>query len=157
MATSEHVSFKRWHLFFLIGIIIISIGVKLYSLHWPTGLVNINGQELRVLVANTDRHLFQGLSNRDSLGDYDGMLFIFNRREQHTMVMRDMRFPLDMIWIDGEVIVDIAPELAPEPGRTETELTLYPGRAPSTMVLEVPAGFVAKYSLKIGDRVTVAY
>ncbi len=157
MITSEHTSVKRWHLLFLIGIIIISVGVKLYSLHWPTGLININGQQLRVLVADTDRHLFQGLSNRNSLGDYDGMLFIFNRREQHTMVMRDMRFALDMIWIDGEVIVDIAPELAPEPGRSEAELTPYPGRAPSTMVLEIPSGFVAKHSLKIGDRVSVAY
>ncbi len=141
----------------LLVIVAVSLGVRVYAWRWPRGVVSIAGHQLSVLVADTDQHRFQGLSNRDSLENFQGMLFIFPRREQHTMVMREMRFPLDIVWLDGNTIVDIAPQLQPEPDRSEAELTPYPGRVPSTMVLELPAGFAEQNALKVGDRVVVAY
>jgi uncharacterized membrane protein (UPF0127 family) len=71
------------------------------------------------------------------------------------MVMRDMNFPLDIIWLDGFTIVDMAPNLQPEKGRTEEDLTPYFARLPSTLVLEVPTGFITQNKLKIGDRIEI--
>ena len=147
---------KRWHVVFLLVMIGLAIVYKLFSMYWPKAIVNIGGESLTVLLANNYRHRFEGWSNKNSMGKYGGMLFVFPERSQHAMVMRDMRFPLDLVWLDGFTIVDIAAKAAPEPGRAEKDLTLYLARSPSTMVLELPSGFAEKHGLKVGDSIKVA-
>ena len=146
---------KRWHLYVLGIIALTAIGYRIYSALWPTATVHIDGQIIKVQVADTYPRRLQGLSNRDSLGRWGGMLFVFPERAEQTMVMRDMRFALDMIWIDGNTIVDMAPNLRPEPGRTEEQLTKYFARRPATLVLELPAGFIVNSRLRIGDLIEV--
>ena len=148
---------KKWHLIVLGIVVVFAVGVRIYNARWPSATVQIGGQTLSVLVADTYQHEVEGWSNKNDMGQYGGMLFIFSGSGQHTMVMRDMRFPLDIVWIDGTHIVDIAPNLAPEPGRTEAELTPYFARLPSTLVLELPAGFALKYGVRVGDSVKIAY
>lgn len=123
---------------------------------WPTATIKVGDATLQVLVADTYEHDVKGWSGRTSMGRYQGMLFYFPTRDQHTMVMRDMEFPLDIVWIDNGMVVDIATNLQPEKGRTEAELTPYQARAPSTHVLEIGAGKAVEYGLHIGDRVVVA-
>ena len=120
----------------MLAIIFIALGIKAYSYYWPKATVQIGGQELKVLVADNSRHLYVGWSKRKNMGKYNGMLFVFASKSQHTMVMRDMKFPLDIVWIDGKTIVDIAPNLQPDIGTTEAELIPYFARLPSTFVLE---------------------
>lgn len=71
------------------------------------------------------------------------------------MVMRDMRFALDMVWLDGLEIVDLAKNLEPEPGKNELQLVPYVGRTKNNMVLELPAGFLDKNGVKIGDKIEI--
>ncbi len=153
---NKNLELKKWHVYFLGLLIIFAIGYKISQNVWAKGFVNIRGQTIRVLVANNFMHRYKGWSNRDSMGNYGGMLFVFPTREQHTMVMRHMRFPLDIIWIDNGVIIDIAPNLPPDLAKNETDLKQYSARLPSSAVLEVPAGFVAKYGLKIGDAIKMS-
>ena len=83
------------------------------------------------------------------------MLFVFDTKGQHTIVMREMNFPLDIIWLDGFKIVDMAPSVPPQKGVTETDLVPYFARLPSTLVLELPAGFIVANELKIGDSIEI--
>ena len=53
-------------------------------------------------LADTPEKRFQGLSGREILEEGTGMLFVFQEERQHTFWMKDMRFPLDMIWITAE-------------------------------------------------------
>ncbi len=147
----EQKPFKTWHLILLILVVAISVGYKIYSSLWPKATLKIGGQEVRVLVANNYDHRLKGWSDRKNMGQYGGMLFVFPDRSDHAMVMRDMHFPLDIVWLDGNKIIDIAPSLQPEPGIPEEQLTIYRARAASTSVLELPAGFRDQYGLKIGD------
>jgi len=147
--------FKTWHLVFIILVALISVGYKIHSSLWTKATVKINGQEARVLVADTYNHRLKGWSGRKDMEKYDGMLFVFPDRSQHAMVMRDMRFPLDIVWVDGDKVVDIAPNLPPEPGVAEENLTIYRARAASTLVLELPAGFKDQTGLKIGDKIEI--
>ena len=147
--------FKTWHLVFIILVILISVGYKIYGSLWTKATIKINGQEARVLVADTYNHRLKGWSDRKNMGEYGGMLFVFPDRGQHAMVMRDMRFPLDIVWIDGDKVVDIAPNLPPAPDVAEENLTIYRARAASTLVLELPAGFMSQTGLKIGDEVQI--
>ena len=147
--------FKRWHLILLALVIVAAVGHRFYLTRWPTALVRIGREQLKVLVASTQAHRVEGWSNKKDMGNYQGMLFVFPERSQHTMVMREMRFPLDIIWLDGLTIVDIAPNLAPEAGRAEADLTPYFARLLSTQVLELPAGFASQHGVKIGDEIEV--
>lgn len=146
-------NFHGWRIFFLLALVVLAGVLKLYSLYIPTTKISINGQVLEVLVAKNYNHLYKGLGKRKDLGNHDGMLFVFNSRNQHTMVMRDMRFSIDIIWIDGDVIVDIAPNVQTEIGKKEGEYIPYLAREKSTHVLEVASGSVQKFGWKIGDRI----
>ncbi|MDO8499606.1 MAG: DUF192 domain-containing protein [bacterium] len=146
---------KKHYIIIVVALLVISIGGRIYAAYWPTKDIKINGETLKVLVADTDKHRAVGLGSRADFGDYQGMLFIFPNVSQHAMVMRDMRFSLDIIWIRDKVIIDMAPNLEPEPGKTENQLTPYFARLPSDMVLELPAGYISQNELKIGDMVEI--
>lgn len=144
---------KTWHLVFLGALVVLAIGYRIYNSFWRKADIKIANTELRVLVADTYGRRLQGWSNKKDMGRYDGMLFVFPAASKHAMVMRGMRFPLDIIWLnEAMAVVDIAPNLPPEAGIAEEQLTVYRPRVTSTLVLEVPAGFMQQTGLKIGDK-----
>ena len=152
----EFKPFKTWHLIFIILVILISVGYIIYGSFWTKATIKIGGQEIRALLADTYNHRLEGWSDRKDMGKFGGMLFVFPDRGQHAMVMRDMRFPLDIVWLDGNKVVDIAPNLPPQPGVPEDQLIVYMARTASTLVLELPAGFKDRTGLKIGDIVEIS-
>lgn len=147
--------FKTWHLILLVALVLIAVGHRIYGSLWVKGTVTIAGKDVRVLIADTYKHRLQGWSGKKDMGKYGGMLFVFPDAGRHAMVMRDMYFPLDIVWINGETVVDIAPNLPPEAGVAEEDLVIYQARTTSTLVLELPAGFMAQTGLKIGDKVQI--
>ncbi len=151
----EKKSIKAWHVVLLLILIAISVGYRIYGAFWTKATIKFGKQELHVLVADTPNHRFKGWSDKKDMGEYDGMLFVFPTSDRYGMVMRDMRFPLDIIWLYNNTIVDIAPNLPPEPGLPEEQLTVYKPRAEATLVLEVPAGFMERTGIKIGDRMEI--
>ena len=66
--------------------------------------------------------------------------------------MKDMKFPIDIIWIDKGTIVYIV-EKAPVPARDN--IPAFTPDKLATHVLEVNAGFVSKHNIKIGDRLEI--
>mgnify|MGYP002725570779 CR=1 FL=1 len=119
------------------------------------GSGSIAKQTISVLVADSNRHLIKGLSGRKDFGKYNGMLFVFPTVDRYVMVMRDMNFAIDIVWLNNYRIVDMAPNVKPEPGVSSLNLRQYQPRASSDMVLELPALFTSKNKLKIGDSVTI--
>ncbi|OGH66403.1 MAG: hypothetical protein A3B90_00115 [Candidatus Magasanikbacteria bacterium RIFCSPHIGHO2_02_FULL_41_13] len=126
-----------------------------WQYHWPTETIHLSDSNLHVLVAKTPKHWYTGVGGRKSLEPYDGMLFLFDGSSRQAMLMRDTLFPLDIIWLDRGIVVDMAPNVQTEIGRSEKQLTRYYPRAPANMVLEVPAGWLAEHSLKIGDKLSL--
>lgn len=154
--TRSPVETKKWHLVLAAVVVLAAIAFEIYGSLWTKRTVRLGGETFSVLVADTQNHRIAGLSHHKDMGENNGgMLFVFPESSQHTMVMRDMLFPLDIIWFNGRTIVDMAPNLPPEPGRSEAELTPYFARLPSTLVLEVPSGFIKAHRLKIGDQIEI--
>lgn len=120
-------------------------------------MVTVASTTFRALIANTPELAYRGLSGYPSLGPYGGMLFVFPTTATRTFVMRDMRFPLDMVWLTDGVITDIHEYVPLEPGISEPLLTLYRGKMPVSMVLEVPSGTVERYGWALGDSLRVQY
>ncbi|MCH2518783.1 MAG: DUF192 domain-containing protein [Dehalococcoidia bacterium] len=118
--------------------------------------VSISGVSFTVDVADTPEKRFQGLSGRPVLEEGTGMLFIFQEERKHTFWMKDMRFPLDMVWIDAScAVADITTGVpSPPPDSNDSVLPTYSPSAPATYNLEINAGVAAASGLKTGDPVT---
>ncbi len=116
----------------------------------PTGSVLIAGRvRVEVELARTMEEKVRGLSGRLGLKTGHGMLFVYDRPEPVSIWMKDMRFPLDIVWIREGRIVHIekqAPPLLPSgPEQIYTAL--------ADLVLEVPAGFTSRQQIRVGDPV----
>lgn len=136
-------------------LVVMAVGVKLWQrYYYPTVTFALKGQTLHLLLADTPARQFLGLGKRDSLGNADGMLFIFPDPKQYGFVMRDMRFSIDIIWLSQGKVVDIAPNLPLEPGASEAQLRVYYPRDVANAVIEFPAGWANQHGLAIGDQLT---
>ena len=105
-----------------------------------------------VVVADEENERIQGLSGMESLPENQGMLFIYDQPSYYTFWMKEMRFPLDFIWINEGRVVDITTDIQPPSHEDEPPNTVIPNN-PATMILEVPAGFVSEHNIQIGDTV----
>lgn len=122
----------------------------------PAGKLSMDGNTWTVELATTTIQQALGLSGRESLGANDGMLFVFSGPGVQNFWMKDMNFPLDMIWISGNAVAGFAQDAAPQPGDPLWKLKIYASPYNVDKVLEVVAGTVAKYNIKVGDTVTIS-
>ncbi|MFH1286222.1 MAG: DUF192 domain-containing protein [Candidatus Magasanikbacteria bacterium] len=129
------------------------IGVRLWQLKYETIILQVEDVVVEVQVVNTIYQAEKGLGGRKSIGRYDGMFFPFSFPGKHAIVMRDMQFSIDIIWVHQGKIVDIAPNVPTEPGVPEHGLRRYSPRMDATAVIEFPAGWVDRNGVKIGDSV----
>ena len=114
-----------------------------------TKYVKIGGEIIKVDLALTSTDQENGLSFRENLKNDEGMLFIFDNVGTYPFWMKDMSFPIDIIWIgeDFRVIFikeNATPESFPE---------IFSPNKNSKYVLEVNALFSQKKNLKEGDKV----
>lgn len=116
--------------------------------------LKIRDLTINVEVASTKSTRAKGLSDRDSLDQNNGMLFVFDLPGTYKFWMKGMRFPLDIIYIkDNKVIGYINDVPIPTPGTADQDLPTYQPGAAVDSVLEVSAGFVAKNHIQSGDSV----
>ncbi|MDA2935867.1 DUF192 domain-containing protein [Patescibacteria group bacterium AH-259-L05] len=115
--------------------------------------VKINNVVVNVELAQTLKEKAQGLSGRDLLDENQGMLFVYDVQDLYSFWMEDMKFPLDIIWIDkGYTIIDLHTNVLPD----SFPQTFQP-KNPAQYVLEVNAGFCEKHNITIGDTVSVLF
>jgi uncharacterized membrane protein (UPF0127 family) len=103
-----------------------------------------------VRISDNRSQRITGLSDTESLDRDEGMLFVHNREDTHTYVMRDMDFPIDIIFIDSNRTITTIHH-APTPPEGETYSREYPGKG--LYVLEVNRGWVNATGTVVGDRV----
>lgn len=115
--------------------------------------VKIGGQDIKVDLALTSDEHSQGLSGRTVLEENEGLLFVFNKPDKYSFWMKDMNFPIDIIWISEDLKVvylkkNALPAFYPES---------YAPAQDAKYVLEVISGFSEKNNLKVGDTVEFIY
>jgi len=107
-----------------------------------------------VWVADSPRERYQGLSATDALPRYHGLLFVYDQEAAtRTFVMRGMRYPIDIVFIDRTGTVTAVHSAVPEPGAAEGDLTRYAGRA--RWVLEIPHRSADRHSIVPGTTVRI--
>ncbi len=116
----------------------------------PARDIQVGNQIIKVELAQNPFSWKKGLSGRSDLAANSGMLFIFATEDRQAIWMKDMKFPIDIIWINNGAIIDMAQNV--EPTMVEP-LPVYLPRLPARMVLEVKAGMADKNNWKIGEIV----
>jgi uncharacterized membrane protein (UPF0127 family) len=116
-----------------------------------------SGEDLasvQVRIADTQGKRYTGLSDTESLGENEGMLFVHDEEGEYAYVMREMAFPLDIVFVDanGTVTRIHHAELPPD-GTSGDDLTRYPGRG--KYILEVPYGYTDDNGIEVGDRLRI--
>jgi uncharacterized membrane protein (UPF0127 family) len=109
--------------------------------------VTLGGQQFIMEVADTPAQQELGLGKRDSLAADYGMLFAFTSAGLRCFWMKDMRFPLDIIWIGSDKkIGHIEKSLSPD-----TYPQSYCPQLAARYVIELNAGTADKLGLHDGD------
>jgi uncharacterized protein len=118
--------------------------VHLSNIVLPTGM------KITAETVTSDFEMRRGLMFRDSLPADRGMLFVHPKQDKYTYWTYQVKFPLDLIWIDRDrKVVEILPNV--QPCITNASLCpRYGGHEPANFVLEVNAGTAAKNNLHEG-------
>ncbi|MCA9369608.1 MAG: DUF192 domain-containing protein [Pseudomonadales bacterium] len=117
--------------------------------------ITIGTARLTVEVVNTPESMTQGLSGRSQIGA-DGMLFIFPQPKHATFWMKEMQFPLDMIWIHKGRVTGVTEDVPyPLPETPLDQLPTYSSPGLADMVLELPAGMAEEYGVEVGSVVVL--
>ncbi len=112
--------------------------------------IKLDDSDLLVEVADTNETLIKGLSGRNSIGS-DGLLMVFKEESHHGIWMKEMKFPIDIIWInsDGRTVYiekNVDPKTYPKVFRPDD---------PAKFVLEVSAGLVDEKGWGIDSIMTL--
>ena len=119
-----------------------------------TGTVLLNSQKYTVEIADTPEKLENGLSRKKSLSKDRGMLFVFKEPGYPSFWMKEMQFPLDIIFINNDKVTTVYENVKPPESDTQP-LPLYKPTSPSDKALEINAGQIKEHGIKPGDTVQI--
>lgn len=113
--------------------------------------VVIGSVTVQASVADSIPERIKGLSDTPYLPEGVVKLFAFGAEGEHGIWMKDMNYPIDIIWVaKSGVIVHIEKEVSPE-----TYPNSFSSPKPAWYVIEAPSGFVDANKVSLGDKVVV--
>jgi len=101
-----------------------------------------------VEIADTVEERATGLMNREFMGQFSGMLFVYDRPQSVTFWMKDTLIPLDLLFVDESGVVQRIHENA-----IPLDLTGLPGGNQIQYVLEINGGMSELLGLKVGAQI----
>lgn len=146
---------RKSHL--ITGIILLALGGLF--VWWGVSRANaprvvIGGDTILVDIADEKHEQERGLSGLPTLPQNRGMLFVYSEPSRPGFWMKDMRFPIDIVWIGADnKIVAVLPNLNPD---TYPAVFSPPEDvAPVQYVLEVNAGSAGRLQWQVNDTVQI--
>lgn len=110
-----------------------------------------DGYVITAELAVTDEERQLGLMHRKTINPDQGMLLVFEQENYYSIWMKNMKFSLDLLWLDREKrIVHIERNIPP---CKKDPCPSYSSRFPAQYVLEIKAGAVDEHTLKMYDRI----
>jgi uncharacterized membrane protein (UPF0127 family) len=129
-----------------IAVVVLIAIVALCAGKTASQTVRLGNTTYHLETVTTEAAKQKGLGGRNSMAANSGMLFPYTAAGQQCFWMKDMRFSLDILWLDSaHKIVKIEPNLAPK---------TYPQTycAVAQYVIELNAGQAARAGLHVGQN-----
>ena len=110
--------------------------------------VHIGDGVFATRVVRTPAEREKGLSDTLNLRSDQAMLFVYDSDDKWSIWMKDMKYPIDIVWLDKDkkvvyIVKNAPPESYPYESFTPKEKARY--------VLELPAGTVSQKKIVIGE------
>ena len=122
--------------------------VEILNTSLPTKVLNVE-------IADEKEEWTRGYSFRKGFDDFDGMFFIFPDSKKRYFHMKDVLFPLDIIFINEKgLVVNLERNL---PSCFEEDCPIYESEGNAKYVLEIPGGFAEKYGIDEGVEVRMIF
>ncbi len=114
--------------------------------------LNVGNKKIIAEIVSTQADLQKGLGGRPYLQDNTGMFFIFPKSDSYGIWMKDMLFPIDVLWLDkGLKVVHIVGDMEP----SSYPRVIYKSPVDAMYVLELSKGDISASGIKLGDRISV--
>lgn len=116
----------------------------------PTTQVFIGmGGVYNLHVANTEAKRSKGLSGVEKLSPNGGLLMVYPEDGAHKIWMKDMRIPIDVVWLDKDKkVVYLKQSLSPNIDQTKVYGPLEPT---VRYILELPEGAISGSAIRKGS------
>jgi uncharacterized membrane protein (UPF0127 family) len=137
----------------LVVFVLLLVGAAATYILWPQlqphATVKIGDGVFITRIADSPQEREKGLSGTRELREDQAMLFVYDTDDKWSIWMKDMNYPIDILWLDSQkkvvyVVKNAPPESYPYEKFTSKEDARY--------VLELPAGTVGKKSIGVGDE-----
>lgn len=100
---------------------------------------------LRLKVASTPESQAKGYMDTDSApGENEGILFVYDADQPLGFWMKNVKFPLDVIFFDSFMNYLGHETMEPGEGLGDEEQKIYSSKKPARFAVEVPAGWCDK-------------
>ena len=111
--------------------------------------VSIGSKKIQAEVTMNPAEMEQGLGGRACIEANQAMLFVFDKPGRYAFWMKDMRFPIDIVWIDANhkvvgLDIDVAPSTYPD---------VFVSEKPAQYVLELQANRSKALDITLGTPV----
>jgi len=114
----------------------------------------IGESNYELYVVDTFKDMQKGLARFDRIEKDQGMLFIFETPGRYSFFMKDMKFDIDIIFLNETAkVISIFENVKKDSYRTPNDYESYKPNEPAKYVIELNAGEIMKNRIKIGDRV----
>ena len=107
-------------------------------------------------VARSAQEQEVGLAKYNKLPQNMAMLFPFKTSGYYSFWMKNMKFPIDIIYIKDDKIVDIFANV-PNPKSENEKLKIYVSKSKANYVLEINANLSKQYGFKTGSGVKINF
>lgn len=117
-----------------------------------TPVVHFDDLPIRVEIADSEIERAQGLSGRDRIDDkHNGMFFIFPEEDYIGIWMKDMKFPIDIVWINKDMkVIGIEKNVSPD-----TYPRVFRPDSPAKYVLETHTQYPDLVGIRVGQTVRI--
>lgn len=114
--------------------------------------VTLKGRKFRLLIADSLAKGSVGLMYRERIASNEGMLFLFPFEHRWEIWMLNMRFAIDVIWLDKQgVVVHVEKNL--KPCKSMFDCPAYRPEKGAKYVIELLAGEAGKLRIKKGETI----
>jgi hypothetical protein len=108
------------------------------------------------MLARTNSEKSKGLMYFDTLGEKEGMLFVYSSSQIMSFWMYNTKIPLDLIFFSENLeVTEWVKHMKPGFGIPPTQLPRYISSMPAQYALELNAGSIEKFGIKYGDKLEI--
>jgi len=110
-----------------------------------------NGTKIKAEPVYRTLEITRGLMFRDSLPKDQGMLFLHPKMDKYQYWTHNLKFPVDIVWMDEQhKVVEVYPNAPPCTEKSARACTTYGGRHMARYVLEMNANVAVPNGIREG-------